>query len=183
MSESIGLGLGKAAKAQILRFNDRDEFRRGALLVSSALASAALVLGGILAACSSLDGVSTSAGGALGITWMGGNTIPPAAPVPDSAQQGSNPHKTGSLFGDGGNASGDAQAGDEDLIPNALAIDDTSGIPSTTTGKPGWLRFVPSEITITDGKGVTMLFINKDDANTPVPVMIPLNSAGGVRRS
>lgn len=181
MSESIGSGLGKAAKAQSLRFNGRKEFQKGAFLVSAALLSVCLLLGGILVACWSLDGVSSSVEGTPGITWMGGNTIPPVAPVPDSAQQGSKPHTTGSLFGDAGDASGDAQASEEDLIFGVLEIDDASGFLSATTGTPGWPRLVPSEITIAGGKWVTLLLPN-NDADAPVPLITLSNFVGSSGR-
>lgn len=184
MSENSGTGLRQAVKAQVIRFRSREELREGALLVSAGLVSAALVLGGILAACSSLNGASTSAGGAPGITRMGGNTIPYVAPVPGSpAQQGSESHTIGSQSGHAGSESGEAQAGQGDLIPIVLQKDDTSGAPGTMTGKPDWPRFVPSDITITAGKQVTLMFISYDDANTPVESMMPFNSVEGGRET
>ncbi len=148
---------------------------------------AASILGVAISSCSNVAAAAGTTGGAPGITRMGGSSTPFAGqyPGPGSGSPGESP--TGSAgSGSLGSSSGDAQAGEGELIPIVIQRDDATGLAGTITGKPDWPRFVPSDITVTAGKQVTLLIVDYDDMNTPIQSMqsmMSLNSASGGQES
>lgn len=75
--------------------------------------------------------------------------------------------------------SGVAQAGAGAVIPVVLQLDAPKGIPGTVTGKDGWPRYSPSNITVPAGKKVTLVITNYDDVATPLNAGVPYNRVMG----
>lgn len=75
--------------------------------------------------------------------------------------------------------SGAAQTGAGAVIPIVLQKDATSGVPGTITGKDGWPRYSPSDITVPAGKKVTLVITNYDDVATPLTTGLPYNRVMG----
>lgn len=75
--------------------------------------------------------------------------------------------------------SGAMQAGAGLIVPIVLQKDATKGTPGTITGRPGWPRYSPSNITIPAGKRVTLMITNYDDVATPLAAGEPYNKVAG----
>ena len=75
--------------------------------------------------------------------------------------------------------SGAAQAGAGAVIPVVLQLDAPKGIAGTVTGKDGWPRYSPSNITVPAGKKVTLVITNYDDVATALNAGVPYNRVMG----
>jgi plastocyanin len=75
--------------------------------------------------------------------------------------------------------SGTAQAGPGAVVPIVLQVDATTGVSGTITGRSGWPRYAPSDITVPAGKKVTLVISNFDDVATPLNPGVPYNHVQG----
>lgn len=75
--------------------------------------------------------------------------------------------------------SGVGQSGAGAVVPIVLQKDSTTGTAGLITGKPGWPRYAPSNITIPAGKKVTLVITNYDDVSTALPAGLPYNHVMG----
>lgn len=98
---------------------------------------------------------------------------------PTKAASTSAPAASHQALGSGALGSGAGEAGAGLVIPMVLQLDDTKGTPGTITGRPGWPRYAPSNITIPAGKQVTLVITNFDDAATPLTAGEPYNKVMG----
>ena len=85
----------------------------------------------------------------------------------------------GMMGGSSAIGSGASQAGAGAVIPIVLQLDASSGIPGTITGKDGWPRYSPSNLTVPAGKKVTLVITNYDDVATPLSAGLPYNRVMG----
>lgn len=75
--------------------------------------------------------------------------------------------------------SGTMQAGAGLVVPIVLQKDAAKGTAGTITGRDGWPRYAPSNITIPSGKTVTLVITNYDDMSTPLAAGEPYNKVMG----
>jgi plastocyanin len=75
--------------------------------------------------------------------------------------------------------SGIGQAGTGAVVPIVLQKDATSGLAGTVTGRDGWPRYAPSNITVPAGKKVTLVITNYDDVATALNPGVPYNHVQG----
>jgi hypothetical protein len=97
----------------------------------------------------------------------------PPASGPAASTAGSSAQRAASLSSVS-LGSGTAQMGAASIVPIVLQKDGTTGTTGTITGRDGWPRFAPSNLTVPAGKKVTLVITNYDDMNTPLSAGEPI---------